>query len=187
MNRKEQILDAALILILENGYSATTMEMVRRNSGASTGSIYHFFSGKADIGQTLLHEAIQGWQEETQAITGADPTAERLIKGAVLGLLRWGARNPRLFAFLDEVQSRRGFGTDFAVIDEELRKRNEEGAIQYAGWTQQGIVKPISWALAHALAIGPAYDYLRRHALEAVLHEDDFKSLADAAWDSLRL
>ncbi|HTO27428.1 MAG TPA: TetR family transcriptional regulator, partial [Devosia sp.] len=45
IDRRRQILDAALSAFLERGYAATSIADIRARSGASTGSIYHFFAG----------------------------------------------------------------------------------------------------------------------------------------------
>ncbi|MDT5357048.1 MAG: hypothetical protein QOJ56_5580, partial [Mycobacterium sp.] len=41
--RRRAILDAALTIFLKNGVAGTTIEALHRESGASVGSIYHFF------------------------------------------------------------------------------------------------------------------------------------------------
>ena len=61
MDRRRQILDAALASFLEKGYAATSIADIRARSGASTGSIYHFFSGKGALAEALLREAVAGW------------------------------------------------------------------------------------------------------------------------------
>jgi AcrR family transcriptional regulator len=45
-DRKQEILDAALRGFAEKGLAGTTVEEVRRRSGASVGSIYHHFGDK---------------------------------------------------------------------------------------------------------------------------------------------
>ena len=65
--RRESILEAALGCFLEKGYIATTINDIREASGATTGSIYHFFDGKGALAMALLEDAMAGWSGESQA------------------------------------------------------------------------------------------------------------------------
>jgi AcrR family transcriptional regulator len=65
--RRESILDAALACFLTNGYIATTINDIRETSGATTGSIYHFFDGKGALAMALLEDAVAGWSGESAA------------------------------------------------------------------------------------------------------------------------
>ena len=65
--RRESILEAALSCFLEKGYIATTIYDIREASGATTGSIYHFFDGKGALAMALLEDAVAGWSGESQA------------------------------------------------------------------------------------------------------------------------
>ncbi len=56
--RRESILEAALGCFLEKGYIATTINDIREASGATTGSIYHFFDGKGALALALLEDAV---------------------------------------------------------------------------------------------------------------------------------
>ena len=49
-------MNAALELFVTKGFLATTMDDVRRRSGASIGSIYHHFGSKEDLAAALYVE-----------------------------------------------------------------------------------------------------------------------------------
>jgi AcrR family transcriptional regulator len=51
--RRETIIDAAAAIVIDRGIEAVTMQEVGRQSGASTGSIYHFFTDKNELLQAL--------------------------------------------------------------------------------------------------------------------------------------
>src|SRR6478735_3751714 len=97
--RRESILEAALGCFLEKGYIATTINDIREASGATTGSIYHFFDGKGALAMALLEDAIAGWSGESMS---SSDTAEATVKAAAMGLVNWGTKNPELFRFTDE-------------------------------------------------------------------------------------
>ncbi len=54
MDRRDQILAAALGAFAEKGFAAATIEDVRERSGASTGSIYHHFGDKEGLAAAPL-------------------------------------------------------------------------------------------------------------------------------------
>lgn len=63
--RKSQIIQAAMDCFLENGYSATTMAQIIRQSGLSSGSIYSHFSSKEEILREAITSNLAGIKETT--------------------------------------------------------------------------------------------------------------------------
>lgn len=59
VGKKRQILDAAKELLLEVGYESMSPRKVLDRSGAGQGSLYHHFTGKKQLTQTVLEEVAQ--------------------------------------------------------------------------------------------------------------------------------
>lgn len=57
--RKQQILMAAWESFVEHGYQATTMRGVARRMGTSTGVIYTYFKGKAEILEAIMVDSLE--------------------------------------------------------------------------------------------------------------------------------
>jgi TetR/AcrR family transcriptional repressor of nem operon len=51
---RERILDAAEQLVMERGFSATTVDAIIDAAGASKGAFFHHFASKADLGRVLV-------------------------------------------------------------------------------------------------------------------------------------
>jgi TetR/AcrR family transcriptional repressor of nem operon len=51
---RERILDAAQQLVMERGFSATTVDAVLDAAGASKGAFFHHFASKADLGRVMV-------------------------------------------------------------------------------------------------------------------------------------
>lgn len=62
-NAKQKIVDSALQLMLDKGYSGTTVDEICANAGVSKGSFYHFFKAKEDIGLAALEAFINRGEE----------------------------------------------------------------------------------------------------------------------------
>lgn len=56
--RRQQILDAARICFLRNGFHATSMQDVIREANLSVGAVYRYFPGKNDLITALAEEVI---------------------------------------------------------------------------------------------------------------------------------
>ena len=48
-NKRERILDAAVVEIARRGYDATTVAMIARRAGVADGTIYLYFKNKDEI------------------------------------------------------------------------------------------------------------------------------------------
>ena len=126
--RRESILDAALACFLEKGYTATTINDIREASGATTGSIYHFFDGKGALAMALLEDAVAGWADES---TPSSETPEAVIKASAGGLVSWGLKNPELFRFMDEVRTLAVTAPEFAGIADTLSDGQANASATY--------------------------------------------------------
>jgi TetR/AcrR family transcriptional repressor of nem operon len=54
VDARERILEAAQQLVLERGFSATTVDGILEAAGASKGAFFHHFTSKADLGRVLV-------------------------------------------------------------------------------------------------------------------------------------
>ena len=184
-NRRQEILDAALEVFLERGFDSATMAAIRERSGASTGSIYHFFNGKADMAAALLTIATSQWSLQSQA-AGLVDDPEQAIKASVAGFLSWGQANPRLFAFMDDLLARSRFSQDFTPVGDLIDAGRKAASDAYAAWAQAKVVRDLPWNVAYALIMGPAYTILRNIAGSAI-DQSDVAEIVQSAWLSVRL
>src|SRR3954466_5059855 len=99
-DRRQEILEAALECFNRAGYAATTLEEIRKRSGASTGSIYHFFSSKEDLAATLYLDAIRDYQGRAVAAVSEQRSAEEGIRRLIEVHLRWVDEHRELARFL---------------------------------------------------------------------------------------
>jgi AcrR family transcriptional regulator len=81
--RKREILDAALRGFAEKGLAGTTVEEVRRRSGASVGSIYHHFGDKEGIAAALYVASLQDYQRGLQELLADGSGPEQTIRALV--------------------------------------------------------------------------------------------------------
>ena len=101
---KDKLLDAARELMLEKGYTATSVDDVCEAAGLTKGSFFHYFDGKEDLGRVLaqrFYESMRDLHETAPFRQKKDPldrvfgyidflvglsTRPEMIKGCLLGM-----------------------------------------------------------------------------------------------------
>jgi len=186
-SRRAAILNAALDLFVTKGFLATTMEDVRRRSGASIGSIYHHFGSKEELATALYVEGLRDYQNGYLGELERQSGAEAAVKAVVRHHLNWIAANRDLARFL------------FQHRDPELRRATKRplGAANrqffrtVTGWleaqTRRGAIRQLPHDLHYGLWIAPVQEFGRRwlhgHAESPI--DQAAKILAVSAWRSL--
>lgn len=186
---REALLAAALARFAADGIASTSLDAIRRDAGASVGSLYHAFpGGMADLVTTLYVETLADYQQsfsrELHRATDARDGVERIVGFH----LRWHARHRDAARFLHSVRE----PELRAATDRELRDRNAEFFAEIRGWlsphVRAGTLRDLPIALLHALWLGPSQEYCRQWLTGAVGRPSRTTSatLADAAWRALR-
>ena len=75
--KKRRLLDAAVRLMLRQGYAGTTVDQVCAEAGVTKGSFFHYFAGKEDICRAAMDAWAGGWLE-ILAAAGFDRIADPL-------------------------------------------------------------------------------------------------------------
>src|SRR5919204_2767983 len=186
--RREAILAAALRLFTKKGYSDTSIDDLRQASGASVGSIYHHFGGKAGVAAALYAGALRDYQQGVLDLIRERRGARQGIEGIVRHHLAWIANHPDEARYL--------FGTRAAEVllasRKELRAMNRTFFKEVFGWLaeqgESGQIRKVRRNLYFPLVIGPSQE-LARQWLDGVVKEpleEAAPVLAEAAWHALR-
>lgn len=99
---QQAVLETTLHLIIDKELQATSMSLIAKNSGVSTGNIYHYFSSKEDI-INELYKAIVLFNGEfvTRDMNPADSVQARFRK-AWRNVIELGKRYPNGFRFIEQ-------------------------------------------------------------------------------------
>ncbi|MFE3193060.1 TetR/AcrR family transcriptional regulator [Nocardia sp. NPDC059240] len=159
--RRSAILDAALTVFLKSGVAGTKVEALHRASGASVGSIYHFFGSKEGVAAELYLETLRDYFDTYLTALQSNTTARGGIEGTVRTHLEWVAANEQRARFLFHCR-------EYEVIDESrdiIAALNERFYAEASAWLQphveQGRIKPLPPRLCQALWMGPCVEYAR--------------------------
>ena len=66
--RKEQILESALYLFLEEGYDSTSMRKIADAAGCAVGLAYHYFETKDEMFAQTLDYFFQPYEQEMRVL-----------------------------------------------------------------------------------------------------------------------
>ena len=160
----------------------TSIADIRKTSGATTGSIYHFFGNKAGIAIAIWQDAILGWSEDFKR-AAPENTAKAQIKASVQSLLMWARNNPDHFAIYDEILFLSRTVKELAPIQKIIADGHAISSVMFEAWAKSGDVQHFPWAQARALMLGPSMELLRARQ---PFSDDQIEIFANTAWQSVR-
>jgi AcrR family transcriptional regulator len=188
--RRQAILDAALLLLVERGFGATTLDQILDRSEASVGSFYHHFQSKTEVAAALYLETLESYQAAFLSALRRHRRPQAGIEGAVRHHLGWTGRNILLATYLTHCRE----PEVSAVSEARARELNRAFFDQTGAWlaphVENGRVRRLSPQLYYALWMGPADEFTRLwlagpHDVKQLTSAGQI--LASAAWDNLRL
>jgi TetR/AcrR family transcriptional regulator, repressor of fatR-cypB operon len=99
-NTHDQVLSTAIHLFAKQGYFNTSVPDIVRESGVSTGSIYHNFGDKEGIAKTLFDMLVERMELEFSAIESQHDTAKARCKAIIELLFKITEEEPEMMAFM---------------------------------------------------------------------------------------
>jgi len=136
-NKKERILDAAVVEIARTGYNQTTVARIAKRAGVADGTIYLYFKNKEEILFSIFERAMARFITEGRAhLEEASSASEKLRRIVELHLSLVGADRDQ--AIINQVElrhslhflgqlSRAQVGEYLGIITEVIRQGQQEG------------------------------------------------------------
>jgi AcrR family transcriptional regulator len=153
------ILDAALDCFDDKGVAATTIEEICTAARLSVGTIYHHFSGKDDICEHLVTEAMAEYRAGLVTALGSGGDLESSLRRLVRFHLNWVDRRgalTRLMLSWEEAERSRPAG----------RQHYREYREALGGWLREqvraGRIRRMEPDLYSTLLMGPLMEHARQ-------------------------
>jgi len=182
-DRKREILDAALRGFAEKGLAGTTVEEVRRRSGASVGSIYHHFGDKEGLAAALYVECLRDYLGGLQELLAEGGDPEPAVKALVRYHLRWvEADRDRARYLLSGAPPRAADG--IAAVNRVALRATASWLDEHAA---AGRIRPVSFDLFFSILVGPSQEFSRywlRGRMRTSIRTAE-RELGEAAWRAL--
>ena len=113
IQRREQILDAALHVIVRNGYHQSRMDDIVSKSGLSKGAIYWYYKSKKDVYLDLVNHWVIRYSDSLLELPQEDISAGEQLINMFHTFLNQFEKDPIVFKALLEFWSLAGRDTDF--------------------------------------------------------------------------
>ena len=155
--KRRRILDAAVRVFARRGFHASRVGDIAEEAGVAHGLLYHYFSSKDEVLQTVFRENWAELLERFEQVEASDEPADEKLHGIVKILLRtWRndpdlvtvmvrevGRSPHLAAQVDDI------GRGFEVIQRVIEQGQAEGVFRpeldarLASWVVYGGLEEI--------------------------------------------
>jgi len=115
IQRKEQILDPALHVIVQNGYHQSRMDDIVLTSGLSKGAIYWYYKSKKDMYLDLVNHWVIRYSNSLLKLPQEDISSGEQLKNLFETFFKQFEKDPIVFKALLEFWSLAGRDTDFKI------------------------------------------------------------------------
>jgi len=161
--KRKLILDAAVRVFARSGYHGARVGDIATEAGVAHGLLYHYFSSKQDVLESIFRENFGELLERFRAVESSEEPAPEKLEGIAKILLRtWRndpalvtvmvrevARSPQLQAQVEEVRQA------FAIVQRVIERGQAEGAFRrdvdarLASWIVYGGLEEVltGWVL----------------------------------------
>ena len=119
LEKKGQILDAALSVIIEKGYENSRMDDIVASSKMSKGAIYWYYKSKKEVYLSLVNHWVHNYSAVLNHIVDADRPAADQLKSLFQYFIDQYEKDPAVFKALLEFWSMAGRDPEF---NKKLRK-----------------------------------------------------------------
>lgn len=128
--RREQLIEATIVVLAERGYARATLSDVAKEAGLSHGLVnFHFKSKELLLSETLTYLSDEYRENWTQALIAADPSPahqlDALLRADFSPQLFTPARLAAWVAFWGEAQSRPLYQEKCGAKDDDLAQQKE--------------------------------------------------------------
>jgi len=185
--RQQSILDAALVCFTRHGLEATTIEMIRDESGASVGSIYHHFKNKEGIAAALYREGMRQFGRDVQRALKEVRDVEGAIDQIVSITALWISQHRDWARFIFQERQILQAADQETAFGQDVQTSHQEWAARMAALPDAARLYPMPTSLYFSILIGPVHDYARRWLRDETLPSphDIAPMLVQAAQHSL--
>jgi AcrR family transcriptional regulator len=180
--KRVALLQAALELFAEQGFSGSPTALIAKRAGVASGTLFFHFNSKEDLIRELF-EQVRGKVEKTisENIPDRVPLKERFLQ-TFARLLRYFLDNPDEFRFLELYH--------FSPFNEERCCNSGEAAPLKDLLLQarkQGLIKDAPLLFLEAVAFGPISSLAKEHANRRTPIDDELVRLTvEACWEGLK-
>ncbi len=188
-DKRDNIMQAAMDLIVEHGFHGAPMAMIAEKAGVAAGTIYRYFESK----DALIMELYRELEVKLTARLLEGYSTELSIREQFIhlgtALLRYFIEHPLQFRYIEQYHDS-PYGV--SLRRDRLMGKNDRGDVNlFKDLLEQGIarqmLKDVPLIVIFALAFAPLMFLTRDHILGFVnMDEALIKKTTEACWDAIK-
>lgn len=185
-NIREQVLDTAIYLFTQQGYFNTSIPDIVRESGVSTGSIYHHFGDKEGIAKALFDMLIVRMENVFSDIERQHDTAQARCRAVIELLFQIAEEEPEVMTYMLFIKHRELMPGMAPICSSKPFRQMRE---MIAKGIKAGEVRPMDDMVAAASVFGGALRMISLR-LDGVLErplDEYLDEIWSCAWRSVSL
>ena len=186
-DKRGEIMQAALVIIAEQGFHGAPMAEIAEKAGVAAGTIYRYFENK----EVLITELHRELEQKISATLREGYPVERPLRERFLylirELLRYFITNPLHFRYMEQY-----FNSPYGISmhrDRLLGKSGNHDILMdiFELGIEQQVLKELPKAVLFSLAFGPLIILMRDHTLCFVNLDDPLiRQITEACWDAIK-
>ena len=183
-HKRDDILEATLNLVSENGFHGTPMSKIAKDAGVSAGIIYHYFENKEDLIDELYKKLkIELAQAMMDGYSEDLPLHERFCR-IWRNTIRYYIAHPKETAFMEQYAN----SPYMKPETEAASMKFFEPILAFMEYAkQQGVVKDMPDEMIAAFTLETAILLAKKHASGRLEMDETTIALAvDASWDAIK-
>jgi TetR/AcrR family transcriptional regulator, repressor of fatR-cypB operon len=187
LDKRSEIIQAALDLIVEHGFHGTSMAMVAKKAEVGAGTIYHYFESK----EALIKELYQELEEKVMVTLWEENSISKPIRERFIhlwtALLKYFIAHPLYFRYIEQYHNS-PYGV--SLRKEKILSKTDDRDIfknLFEEGVAQQVIKGLPLSMLYALAFGPLVALARDHTLGFVKLDDTLiAQIVEACWDGIK-
>ena len=100
--KREAILETALVLFCERGFYGTPTSLISREAGVATGTLFFYFPTKEELIDTLYRQVKGEAGAALKAGVEREPTVKQKLCRVWENAIAWAAENPDKYRFMEQ-------------------------------------------------------------------------------------
>lgn len=185
--KRKDILEAALRLLVEQGFHGAPMAMIARSANVATGTVYCYFASRDD----LIHAVQRSIEEQIQTAIGPWAEGESLPgrhRQICQTLLQFFIDNPREFRYLEQFHN-----SPYGIELRRERLYGKSGTPDtcrdfFSAAVAADAIRNLPLVILYSLTFGPLLMAARNHILGFVeLDQSLIEEIVGCCWESIRV
>lgn len=152
MDKKEEILKAALKLFVEFGFHATPTSKIAKEAGVANGTLFHYYKTKDDLILALFTQSKTQLNAYIYKDVALSSDKESIFKSIYTNTIEWALNHKDEFYFIQQFSTSPFYSL---ISPEEIRKQAEP----HLDFLQEGIKA----AVLKPLPVGLLYTLINSH------------------------